>query len=190
MQYFRKITGQRIYLSPFNPGDPATHNKWANWMNNRTVADTFGGHQNLVSLASAKKTVEELPGCRFDIVLLDGDALIGHISLHDIDHLHRHAFIGIVIGEDEHRGRGYGTEAIRLVLDYGFNTLNLHNIMLSVHADNHAGISCYKKVGFRDAGRRRDWIFKNGKYHDVMYMDILANEYTISKEGNPCPNLE
>ena len=179
MTYFKKITGQRLYLSPFNPSDPEIHAKWANWMNNRAVSDTFGGHQNMVSLATAKKAVEELSGYRFDIVLRDSDDLIGHISLHDIDHLHRHAFMGIVIGEDEHRGRGYGTEAARLILDYGFNTLNLHNIMLSVHADNHAGISSFKKAGFKDAGRRRDWIFKNGEYHDVLYMDILATEFNL-----------
>ena len=64
-----------------------------------------------------------------------------------------------------------------MVLDYGFKTLNLHNIMLSVHDDNIAAISCYNKVGFKEAGRRREWIFKDGKYHDVIYMDILENEF-------------
>jgi RimJ/RimL family protein N-acetyltransferase len=54
---------------------------------------------------------------------MDGDELIDQISLHDIDHLNRHAFLGIMIGEVEHQGKGYGTEAVRLVLDYGFNTL-------------------------------------------------------------------
>lgn len=111
------------------------------------------------------------------MVLFDGDVLIGHISLHDIDHLNRNAFLGIFIGEEEHRNKGYGAEAIRLVLDYGFRTLNLHNIMLSVHADNYAGIACYKKVGFREAGRRREWVYKDGKYIDRVYMDILAREF-------------
>jgi len=98
-------------------------------------------------------------------------------SLHDIDHLDRHAFLGIMIGETQHHGKGYATEAIRLVLDYGFNTLNLHNIMLSAHEDNYAGIACYKKVGFKESGRRREWMFKNGKYIDVIYMDILEGEF-------------
>jgi RimJ/RimL family protein N-acetyltransferase len=64
-----------------------------------------------------------------------------------------------------------------LVLEYGFNKLSLHNIILSVHEDAHAAIACYKKVGFKESGRRREWIFKNGKYYDVLYMDILAREY-------------
>ena len=175
--YFRKIVGERLYLSPFDADDTEIQTKWARWMNDRAVNNYYDGHHNLVTLAGAKRTLAELKGCRFSIVLLEGDLLIGHISLHDIDHLSRHAFLGVVIGEEAHRGRGYGTEAIRLVLDFGFNILNLHNIMLSVQADNAAAIACYKKVGFREAGRRREWIFKDGKYIDNLYMDILAREF-------------
>ena len=177
MPYFRKILGERLYLSPFDAEDPESYAKWAEWMNERTVADNYGGYSNLVSLSSAKKTVAELGGKRFDMVLLDGDVHIGHISIHDIDHLHRHAFLGIVIGEERHRNKGYGAEAIRLALEYGFKTLNLHTIMLSVHADNDAAIACYKKVGFRECGRRREWIFQNGKYLDVIYMGVLEGEF-------------
>ena len=177
MRFFRKIVGEQLYLSPFDAENAETYTKWAEWMNNETVADTYGGHHNLVSLTSAKKTVAELRGYRFDVVLLDGDVLIGHISLHDIDHLNRNGFMGIVIGEEKHRKKGYGSEAVRLVLGYGFDVLNLHNIMLSVYADNLAAIACYKKVGFQEAGRRREWVFKDGKYIDKMYMDILAGEF-------------
>jgi len=177
MRFFRKIVGERLYLSPFDADDMETCAKWAEWMNERTVVDTFYNYHNLVSLSGAKKIIGELQGYRFDMVLLDGDLLIGHISLHDIDHLNRHAFLGIFIGADEYRSKGYGAEAIRLILEYGFRTLNLRNIMLSVHADNHAGISCFKKAGFREAGRRRGWLFKNGNYIDVIYMDLLAHEF-------------
>jgi len=177
MPYFRKIIGERLYLSPFDPDDVEIYTKWAEWMNDRAVGDTYGGHHNLVSVSGAKKTLEELKGYRFVMVLMNDDVPIGHISLHDIDHMNRHAFIGIFIGDAEHRNRGYGAEAIRLVLDYGFKTLNLHNIMLSVHADNLAAIACYKKVGFTETGRRREWIFKDGKYIDNVYMSILAREF-------------
>ncbi|MCL1788549.1 MAG: GNAT family N-acetyltransferase [Defluviitaleaceae bacterium] len=177
MRFFRKIVGERLYLSPFNADAPESYTKWAEWMNERTVADGYGGYHNLVSLSSAKKTVAELKDYRFDIVLLDGDELIGFASLHDIDHRSRHAFIGIFIGEAAYRGKGYGAEAVRLILEYGFNALNLHNIALSVHGDNLEAIRCYQKVGFKEAGRRRDWLFKNGQYVDVVYMDILAREF-------------
>jgi len=177
MQFYRKIVGERLYLSPFDVDDIKIYSKWAEWMNDRTVADFYGGYHNAVTPASAKKTLDELTGCRFAIVLLDGDIMIGHISLHDIDHLNRNAFMGIFIGDEEYRRKGYGGEAIRLLLDFGFNTWNLHNIMLSVHEDNAAAISCYKKIGFKEAGRRREWVFKNGKYIDRIYMDLLAREF-------------
>lgn len=177
MRYYRKIVGERLYLSPFNADDAEICARWAEWMNVKSVAEYYGGYHNLVSLESAKKTLAELAGYRFAIVRLDGDVLMGHISLHDINHLSRNAFLGIFIGEENCRGKGYGAEAIRLALNYGFKTLNLHNIMLSVQADNVAGIACYKKVGFREAGRRRDWVFKDGKYIDNIYMDMLAEEF-------------
>lgn len=145
MPYFRKIVGERLYLSSFNADDTEIYTKWAEWMNDRAVSDYYGGHHNPVSLSSAKKILEELKCYRFAIVLLEGDRLIGHISLHDVDHLYRNAFLGIFIGEEEYRNKGYGAEATRLILEYGFKTLNLHNIMLSVHVDNLAGIACYKR---------------------------------------------
>ena len=148
-------------------------------MNDKAVASNFGQYSCVVSSKSEMQWLFE-PGSgvhRYAMVLLNGDVLIGSISLHDIDHINRHAFIGIFIGEEEHRNKGYGTESMRLILDYGFKTLNLHNIMLSVHADNDAGITSYKKVGFREAGRRREWVFKDGRYIDVIYMDILAHEF-------------
>lgn len=157
MSYYRKIIGERLYLSPLSADDEEICNKWAEWMNDRAVADYYGGFNNLVTAASAKKTLEELKGYRFVMILLEGDALIGHISLHDIDHLNRNAFLGIFIGEEAYRNRGYGAEAIRMLLGYGFKTLNLHSIMLSVLADNYAGTACYKNAGFREAGRRREW---------------------------------
>ena len=181
MRFFRKIVGERLYLSPFNPEN--FQDKWVEWMNDRDIVGGFGGLSNHVSPASARKTLEEMQGHRFAIVLLDGDVLIGQISLHDIDHLHRRGYFGILIGEAEHHNKGYGAEAVRLIIDYGFKQLNLNNIMLSVRADNYGGIACYKKVGFKEAGRRREWYFKDGKYVDEIFMDMLAREFE-EKYGN------
>jgi len=175
MKYYKKIVGKRIYLSPINADDVDTYIKWMN----ETVARSFGQYPLVVSSKSDLKWLFEPPTDmqRYAMVLIDGDAMIGSISIHNIDHLNRNAFIGIFIGEEEHRSKGYGAEAIRLILAYGFKTLNLHNIMLSVKADNEEGIACYKKVGFRETGRRREWVYKDGKYIDVLYMDMLESEF-------------
>lgn len=176
MTSYKKMIGKRLYLAPIDIDDAPFYLKW---MNDEAVAKNYGQYTALVSSASDLKWLFEPDRGvhRYGIVPLDGDVLIGSVSLHDIHPLNRTAFMGIFIGEAAYRGRGYGAEAIRLILEYGFKTMNLNNIMLSVHADNAAGISCYKKVGFREASRRREWVFKDGKYVDVMYMDLLAREF-------------
>lgn len=78
------------------------------------------------------------------------------------------------------RNKGYGTEAIQLILDYGFNYLNLNNIKLDVLSFNERAIACYKKCGFKEYGRRRKSEFINGKYYDRISMDILKEEFTQS----------
>ena len=117
---------------------------------------------------------------KFAIVKLENDQVIGTCSLHDIDNIRRTATLGIFIGEDENRSKGYGTEALKLLLDYGFNYFNLNNIMLTVYNFNERAIKAYKKAGFKEFGRRRKAYFLNGKYYDVVYMDILAEEFTES----------
>ncbi len=75
------------------------------------------------------------------------------------------------------RGKGYGTESTRLMLDYGFNALGLHNIMLEVYSNNERGIHAYRRAGFREIGRRREVFERGGRLHDVVYMDCLATEF-------------
>ena len=82
----------------------------------------------------------------------------------------------IFIGDKDYRSKGYGTEAIRLVLEYGFKYLNLKNINLDVFAFNERAIKCYEKCGFKEYGRRRKCKFVNGVYYDVISMDILDEE--------------
>jgi len=176
MKYFKKIVGERIYLSPINIDDAEIYTKW---LNDYEVCANLGMYRQMISLEAEKKILERLnsDGQVYAIVLLESDVLIGNIGLHEIDHMSRRADVGLFIGEAENRGKGYGAEALRLMLEYGFNTLNLHNIMLYVHADNEAGIACYKKVGFREIGRRRESKFKDGRYIDVISMDILSTEW-------------
>ncbi len=176
MKYYKKIIGKRIYLSPINIDEVDSYIKW---MNDETVAANFGEYHRMVSSKSDMKWIYEPPRDmhRYAVVLLDNDELIGSLSLHNIDNLNRNAFIGIFIGDAEQRGKGYGAEAIRLILNYGFKTINLHSIMLTVHSDNYAGIKCYKNVGFREVGRFPEVIFKDGKYVDKICMSILEHEF-------------
>ena len=116
----------------------------------------------------------------FGIVNLENDELIGNCGIHDINHQNRTATVGIFLGDEKNRSHGYGTETLKLLLDYGFRYLNLNNIMLNVFSFNERAIACYKKVGFKECGRRRQSYFLNGKYYDSIQMDILAEEFTES----------
>ena len=81
---------------------------------------------------------------------------IGNTGLHEVDYRNRTASFGILIGEPECRGKGYGTETTRLMLDYAFTALGLHSVMLIVFEFNTAGIRAYKRAGFKESGRRRE----------------------------------
>jgi RimJ/RimL family protein N-acetyltransferase len=103
---------------------------------------------------------------------------IGNCGLHEVDLANRRTVVGIMIGESAARGRGYGTEAMLLLLDYAFTVLGLHSVMLTVFEYNHAGRRCYEKVGFRELGRRRESRWYHGRFWDEIHMDILASEFT------------
>jgi RimJ/RimL family protein N-acetyltransferase len=102
---------------------------------------------------------------------------IGNADLRDIDHRNRSAGFGILIGEVDARGKGYGTEATRLMLDYAFTALGLHNVMLSVFEYNPAGRRAYDKAGFKEIGRRRQCRWLAGRLWDEILMDCLATEF-------------
>ncbi len=103
---------------------------------------------------------------------------VGTTALHGVDFRNRTATFGIMIGEPDRRGRGYGTETARLMLDYAFTALGLHNVMLAVFEYNPAGQRAYTKAGFREFGRRRQAQFMGGRLWDVIFMECLAAEFT------------
>lgn len=100
---------------------------------------------------------------------------IGGANLTEIDVMT--ATFAIVIGEKDCWGKGYGTEATQLMLDFGFNSLGLHNIMLTVNGNNERAIRTYLRAGFREMGRRRQAIKRGGQLYDRVYMDCLASEF-------------
>jgi len=102
---------------------------------------------------------------------------IGSLGLHQIDHYNHTAMFGILIGEKDCWGKGYGTEATRLVLDYAFSGVGLHNVMLTVYATNERALRAYTRAGFREIGRRRQAHRVAGKPEDIVMMDCVATEF-------------
>lgn len=102
---------------------------------------------------------------------------IGNIGLHRIDLKNRTATLGIVIGEKAFWGKGYGREALRVLLRYAFFELGLHRVELETFAFNERALRCYRAVGFKEVGVRRQALFRDGAFHDLILMDLLAEEF-------------
>lgn len=118
----------------------------------------------------------------FHLRTLEDDRLIGFVALHSIEWNNQAALLAIGIGEPAYRGRGYGTDALFLVLQYGFEELNLHRVGLSVIANNARAIRSYEKIGFRREGALRGAVSRDGSRHDVLLMGMLKDEWDTEKE--------
>lgn len=119
----------------------------------------------------------------FSIRALEDDRLLGDIDLAVVDWGSREAFVGLGIGERDFWGKGYGTEAMRLVLRYAFLELNLRRVTLDVFEYNQRAIRSYEKAGFRLEGRVRQAIQREGRRWDLLYMGILCEEW-MENYGN------
>ena len=180
MHYYKKLIGERIYLSP-KSCDEEDIIKFTSWMNDFEVTDYINGSCKLFSYDSEKEYIstsakKSSPG-NFNIIDLETNELIGSVGFDGFNYVSRSAVLGVFIGEDKYRSNGYGTEAIKLLVEYGFKYLNLHSIKLTVLDVNERAYKCYVKCGFKETGRVRDAMFLNGKYHDIIHMDILENEF-------------
>lgn len=180
MQYFKKLVGDRIYLSPKGTSDEEVE-KYTEWMNDFQVTDFTGRSCQITTLLKEKEYLENsaknIEHRSFNIIELNSNKLIGTIGLEHFNWIERSAVLGIFIGDSDFRSNGYGTESINLLLEYGFKYLNLHSIRLDLLSINERAHKCYLKCGFKDTGCSREEIFLNGKYYDKLHMDILEYEF-------------
>ncbi len=175
------LAGEHIYLRPLEPGDADRSQRWVNDPEVRVPLGQYlplnaKGEHEFIETAGANN---ERIG--FAIVLKEGDRHIGNLGLHQIRWKDRSAIFGILIGEPDCRGRGFGTEATRLLLKYAFETLNLNRIELGVYRFNQAAIRAYTKAGFVQEGIRREYAFIDGRYVDDLVCAALARDYFARK---------
>ena len=103
----------------------------------------------------------------------------GMCNLHDIDMRNRHAELGTWLRSAELRGRGYGTDAIKVLLPYAFEVVRLEKVYLGVYDFNESGLCCYERIGFRYEGRLRHQIYYRGRYWDEWPMRMLDGEWDV-----------
>jgi len=110
------------------------------------------------------------------LMICDDDKKIGMVSIFDIDHRVRKGEVGLWIAPD-HWKQGYGTEAVRLIMEYGFDTLNLHRVFAAALRNNPGSLKIWEKLGFEKEGVSRDAAFVKGEYVDLINYSILEDEW-------------
>jgi len=173
----RVIEGRHVFLAPERRENVALYWKWACDRDVTRLTKGYGRAPSLEAMeASYEKSALAEDVRRFGIHLSADDELIGRCSLKDLNLIVGRGEATILIGEARHRGQGYGTEAMRLLCEVGFDMLELHTIFLTVLDCNPAAIASYRKVGFQDAGRLREASCRDGQRIDILYMDLLRGE--------------
>lgn len=174
------IIGERVALGPLRRDLVPLY---ARWRNDFFVQRTFGNVPRPVSIEQQTESFERQATTTdaywFTIYAKDNETLrpIGTTDLFDVDFRMRFCTFGMMIGEADARGKGYGTEVVRLMLDYAFTALGLNNVMLTVSEYNLAGRRAYEKAGFKEFGRRREADVMGGVDYDEVYMDCIASEF-------------
>jgi RimJ/RimL family protein N-acetyltransferase len=171
------ITGEKVALGPIRRDLLPLYHRWINdFQVTRTLAARLCPMTWEAEEAWFEGASKGDGAAMFTIYERATMRPIGNTGLEEIDYYHRTATFGLMIGEKECWGKGYGTETTRLMLDYGFTGLGLHNIMLTVYSFNERGVRAYVRAGFREIGRRREAVRLGGEAHDVILMDCLATE--------------
>ena len=173
------LEGPRIYLRPVEPSDVG--GDYLTWVNDPTVTkflDVGAVPTNLVTLQRYVEKLGESPDHVFlAIIRKEDDRHVGNIKLGPINWVHRRAYLGLLLGDPSSRGKGLGGEAIELVLEHGFRTLNLHRIELGCYAAHSAAVALYQKLGFTIEGRIREEYYKQGLHHDIFKFGMLYREW-------------
>ncbi|QNO15048.1 GNAT family N-acetyltransferase [Alkalicella caledoniensis] len=181
MVHFKKLVGEKCYLSPV---DDSQAEKVGVWSNDIEVAIRTGDVTDMITYDQQKKYLEGMNNSRsyaFFIIRQEEGEVIGIARLMRVDLINRKALMGMFIGERGNRSKGIGTEATNLLLDFGFNILNLRNIMIETFSFNEPAIRTLKKVGFKEIGRRRKSIIYGKNEYDEILMDMLSDEFQDSR---------
>jgi len=173
-----RIEGNAIYLRFAQESDLE---EYYDFLNNSEM-NRLTGSQNEFTRDEIEKWIKKISlknedRIDFMIILKETDELLGEVVLNKIDPFNRSANIRIGIQGAQHRGKGYGSEAMIMMLRYGFETMKLHRIDLGVYPFNPRAIHVYGKIGFQREGIQRDVVYLDGRFHDMIMMSILEDEF-------------
>ncbi|OGZ07946.1 MAG: hypothetical protein A2942_03115 [Candidatus Lloydbacteria bacterium RIFCSPLOWO2_01_FULL_50_20] len=172
------LEGKKVILRPLNKHTDAE--KLQRWINDPEVR-----HNLVMIFPQTLKNEEDFidrggdaaKGVVLGMVLKETGELIGTMALHEIDWPNRNASTGAMIGEKKYWGKGYGTDAKMLLLDYAFNTLNLHTVSSTAFAFNKRSIRYSIHCGYKVEGVQRSRLFRSGRYWDRVHLGVSKREW-------------
>ena len=171
------IVGERIYLRPLEPAQD--YHLYSTWRNDEEIRRYFSIYPTNDTRSKERLELLYKDGKHiiFGVALNENNRLIGLVGLKDINYINQSAGFYIIIGDRSAWGKGYGTEATKLMIRYGFLELNLNRIQTQSMEDNIGGWRADEKAGFNYEGTLREVILRFGKYIDVRVYSLLKSEY-------------
>jgi len=181
MADFMSIAGDKIYLNPLHENDVPI---LAKYMNDDHIKMFGRNNGKAVYEKNMKDRLEKKQGDEsYTIFRKDNDSIIGDVGINFIDAYNRSGMLGIIIYGDENRGKGFGKEAIKLILKHAFIDINLESIYLGTWEYNKAALHLYEKIGFKIIGRKRNSRIVGNRTYDEIMMDMISKEY-FERYGN------
>lgn len=174
------MNDENIRLRALEPEDLEYLYKWENDMDMWEVSDTLTpfSHYTLKKyIESSHEDIYTSKQLRLMIVRMEDNQPVGLVDLYDFDPFHRRAGIGIMIHNQEFRKQGYATSAIKLMVDYCFETLGLNQVYSSVPSCNIASLKLFDSIGFARTGYRKQWLKRGNEWEDVIYFQQLASTW-------------
>jgi RimJ/RimL family protein N-acetyltransferase len=177
------VVGEKVALGPLRRDLAAAYARWMNQLDVRRGLDQMGvatpeSQEKWVEDNIEKGAKREPQTVEFTVYDCTDSTAVGTAGLLGISHANGAAEFAIAIGE--RRGQGLGTEATRLVLDFGFHVLKLRNVLLETLEWNVAGLTAYERAGFRRIGVRRGAVMSRGRPTDLVFMDAVPEDFGAS----------
>jgi diamine N-acetyltransferase len=177
------LSGEKVYLRSVEPEDVAWLHSWANDPETRGLTGETRPSSYAATLEFYQKVQGDESRVWLAVVARDTQQVIGETGLLRMFPAWRTTDWSLIIGEKAVRGKGYGTEAAQLMLNYAFGHLNFHRVSIGVVGFNTQALRFYEQLGFQREGIQRDGYYYDHQYHDFVMMRLLADEYLEKHKG-------
>jgi len=174
----------KIKLRALEPEDLELLYEWENNSKYWTISNTvtpFSKYTLKRYMENSHKSIYETGQLRLMIDIADENKTIGTIDVFDFDPFHKRAGLGILIADEDQRRKGYASMALKCLIDYCFQTLQLHQLYCNILANNCESMDLFRKQGFVQAGIKKEWIKTSDGYLDEYFFQLINNSEKITE---------